>query len=74
MLLPGRPPVVVAAHSIGSYIAVHAIRDAENNTDAGGDVTIPRIAKVQHSAGIYVGDELYLENIDNSVLFRSAVF
>ena len=32
MLLPGRPPLVVAAHSIGSYVAVHAIRDVELDT------------------------------------------
>ena len=29
MLLPGRPPLVVAAHSIGAYVAVHAVRELE---------------------------------------------
>lgn len=29
MLLPGKPPVVVAAHSIGAYVGIHAVRDVE---------------------------------------------
>ncbi|GAX80131.1 hypothetical protein CEUSTIGMA_g7569.t1 [Chlamydomonas eustigma] len=31
MLLPGRPPLAIAAHSIGAYIAVHAVHEVERD-------------------------------------------
>ena len=51
MLLPGRPPLVVAAHSIGAYVAVHAVRDVEqqagmNKSGIQVGACIPEIAKV----------------------------
>jgi len=44
MLLPGRPPIVVAAHSIGAYIAMHAVRDVESDEHS---IPLPPILKVR---------------------------
>lgn len=50
VLLPGKAPAVVLGHSIGTYIAIHAVHRVENNAEclaqASSPATPPPIAKV----------------------------
>lgn len=47
VLLPGRPPVVVLAHSIGAYMALHALRHMEEEEEPGSlGPNCPKVVKV----------------------------